>query len=154
MKTIIVAKTIIFNEDGKLLRLRRSSDDNHRPGGTDLPGGKVDDGEAIVVGAIREVCEEVGISIEAAAMQLSFSYCQIAYNADFKTDVNVVWLGFIAKLPEGQTAQLSHEHQGYEWLPIDEALHGNDSSSLEKFIEHIKSNGVARELWDVASKAH
>lgn len=147
MKTIIVAKTIIFNDDGKLLRLRRSSDDNHRPGGTDIPGGKIDDGEAIVEGAIREIREEVGLSIDPAAMHLSFCYSQIAYNADVGGDVNVVWLGFITELPQGQEVTLSHEHQAYEWLTIDDALTGNDSTSLTKFVTHIKANGVAKELW-------
>lgn len=147
MKTIIVAKTIIFNEDGRLLRLRRSRDDNRRPGGTDLPGGKVDDGEAIVAGAVREIREESGLSLDPNTLRLSFSYCQIAYNADVDDQVNVVWLGFIAKLPHGQEVALSHEHQGYDWLDIDAALDGNDSTSLTKFIGHIKENGVAQDLW-------
>ena len=154
MKTIIVAKTIIFSEDGKLLRLRRDKRDDHRPGGTDLPGGKIDEGEAIVAGAVREISEEVGLSIDPDAMQLSFSYCQIAYNTDAKGDVNVVWLGFITKLPQSadHTITLSHEHEAYEWLPMDKALDDNNSTSLEKFIGHIKANNVAQELWDLSMK--
>lgn len=148
MKTIIVAKTIIFNEDGQLLRMRRSKDDNHRPGGTDLPGGKIDDGEAIIDGALREVHEETGVVLDASKMQLSFSYCQIAYNADFDADVNVVWLGFVTALPAGQTVSLSNEHQGFEWLPVHDVLEGNDSTSLRKFVEHLQENGIAKELWD------
>ena len=147
MRTIVVAKTIIFNEDGKLLRMRRSEDDNHRPGGTDLPGGRIDDGEVIEAGAMREVYEETGIALEADAMQACFSYCDIAYNADFDEDMNVVWLGFITTLPHGQEVKLSHEHQGFEWLHIDAALKDNDSTSLAKFLSHIKEYGIAQELW-------
>lgn len=147
MKTVIVAKTLIFNEAGKLLRIRRSKDDNHRPGGTDIPGGKVDDGEAIMAGAVREIREEVGLSIDPESMHLSFCYSQIAYNADVDGDVNIVWLGFITQLPQGQEVTLSHEHQAAEWLTIDEALEGNDSTSLAKFIGHIKPNGIGHELW-------
>src|SRR6202012_26928 len=98
----------------KLLRLRRSKNDDHRPGGTDLPGGKIDDGEAIVAGALREISEEVGLSIDPDAMHLSFAYSQIAYNTDAKGTVNVVWLGFLSKLPKDQHIVLSHEHEGHE----------------------------------------
>jgi 8-oxo-dGTP pyrophosphatase MutT (NUDIX family) len=154
MNTLIVAKTIIFNEDGKLLRMRRSKDDDHRPGGTDIPGGKVDDGEEIVEGAVREIQEEVGLTIDPAAMHLSFCYSQIAYNTDAKGDVNVVWLGFITTLPQDQEVRLSHEHQAFEWLSVDNALEGNDSTSLKKFIGHLKEHGVAQGLWDVAPKVN
>ena len=57
MQTHIVAKTIVFNPAGKLLFLRRSHDDVHRPGGFDFPGGQIDDAEAITTGAAREVAE-------------------------------------------------------------------------------------------------
>lgn len=152
MKTLIVAKTIIFNEECKLLRLRRSDDDDHRPGGTDLPGGRLDDGEGIIEGATREVLEEIGVSLDPGAMHLSFSYCQVAYNTDAKGDVNVVWLGFITKLAKVPALTLSHEHKSYEWLTIDDALMGNDSSSLAKFIGHVRENRVAEELWYQTSK--
>lgn len=153
MKTLIVAKTIIFNQDGKLLRLRRSKDDDHRPGGADLPGGKIDEGEGIIDGAVREVLEEIGISLDPDAMHLSFSYCHVAYNTDAKADVNVVWLGFMTKLSNTPELTLSHEHESYDWLNIDESLVDNDSTSLEKFIVHIRDNGVAKELWSVDERA-
>ncbi len=153
MKTLIFAKTIIFNEDGKLLRLRRSKVDDYRPGGTDLPGGKIEEGEGIIEGAVREVLEEIGISIDPDAMHLSFSYCHVAYNTDAKADVNVVWLGLITQILNTPALTLSHEHESYEWLTVDEALSNNDSTSLEKFIGYVRSNGVAEELWVQKTKA-
>lgn len=152
MLSIIVAKTLIFNSDGKLLKIRRSEHDDHRPGGVDIPGGKIDDGEKINKGAIREIFEEVGITIDPISLRLAYSYTQIAYNTDVKSDVNVVWLGFMTQLPKGQKVKLSHEHQEYSWQTIEEALTENDSTSMTRFLEHIKSYAVAQELWDPGVK--
>ena len=48
MQTHIVAKTLVFNERGELLLIRRSTTDSHRPGEPDLPGGQVEAGEEIL----------------------------------------------------------------------------------------------------------
>ena len=59
----LATTALIFNEDkSKLLGVSRK--DNHTLFG--LPGGKVDDGEKIYDGMVREVKEETGISVLSA----------------------------------------------------------------------------------------
>ena len=150
MLTHIVAKTAIFNDEGKILILRRSVNDLHRPGGTDFPGGKIDDSEEIVEGAIREIYEEAGLQFSSNNLSLVYAYTKNDYNIEVKADVNFVWLGFVSKMPAGQAVKLSFEHGSYEWLTLDEAVRNDNGTSLAKFFEHLKTYGVAAELWQHA----
>jgi 8-oxo-dGTP pyrophosphatase MutT (NUDIX family) len=147
MQTHIVTHTAIFDGDGRLLTLRRSADDAHRPGGFDLPGGKVEEGEDIFAGAVRETAEESGLQLDAKNLQLVFASCKVGYQTEVKTDINFIHLGFIAKLPPGQTVRLSHEHQSFDWLTFDEALADCDGAPTQKaFLEHLRAHDLARDL--------
>lgn len=147
MRTRTFAKTIVCNGDGNLLVLRRSASDPHRPGGIDFPGGQIDGNEEIVTGAAREVREEAGIILDPAAMQLVFANVKIGYFTEDEEDINFVWLGFITRLPDGQTVTLSHEHDRFEWLPFETVLANSDSHSITTFLEYLKAHAVAKEVW-------
>jgi mutator protein MutT len=60
----LAAVALIFNEDRTML-LGVTRKDNHKLFG--LPGGKVDVGESMHEGVIREVKEETGIDVKSAA---------------------------------------------------------------------------------------
>jgi 8-oxo-dGTP pyrophosphatase MutT (NUDIX family) len=60
VKIVIAGGGIVFNEKEELLMI-------HRKGKWDLPKGKIDAGEKIVDGAVREVVEETGVQIESVA---------------------------------------------------------------------------------------
>ncbi len=63
-KAKLAAVALIFNKDRtKLLGVSRK--DNHKLFG--LPGGKVDVGETMSEGVIREVKEETGLSVKSSA---------------------------------------------------------------------------------------
>lgn len=143
MITHLVAKTIVFNDSGELLVLRRSMTDIHRPGGFDFPGGKVEDGESIFAGAIRELKEESSLQLVEKDLQLVFATSKAGYNADAKTDINIVWLGFVAKLPAGQSVQLSHEHHDFGWRSLEQALVECDGPTQKLFLEHLRTNDLA-----------
>jgi 8-oxo-dGTP pyrophosphatase MutT (NUDIX family) len=67
---IVIAKTMIRDSEGRVLVLRRSETDKHRPGGVDFPGGSVelvsgdDVYETPLQAAIREALEEAAIELE------------------------------------------------------------------------------------------
>ena len=54
----------VFNEDGRLLVVRRIAQDEFLGGQWELPGGGVDPGESIEKGAIRELREETGLEVQ------------------------------------------------------------------------------------------
>lgn len=146
MLTHIVAKTIVFNEAGELLVLRRSADDTHRPGGSDFPGGKVEEGEDIFEGAVREIAEEVDLQFVPTDLQLIFATTKAGYNTDYKTDINIVWLGFVTKLSKDQSVVLSHEHQSFGWLTLDDAITDCDGSTQKSFLEAVRDHDLAGQL--------
>ena len=146
MQTHIVAKTVVFNAEGQLLVLRRSADDTHRPGGFDFPGGKVEEGENIFEGAIREAAEETGLQLDKRTMQLVFATCKVGYHEEERTDINIVWLGFVTKLVRTQTVHLSHEHQAFSWQTIAHALKDCDGPTQKMFLEHLRDHNLAKEL--------
>lgn len=58
------ADNLVFNEDGKLLLLKRSELEESKPGYFTVPGGHVDPGEECEDAAKRELEEEAGIRVE------------------------------------------------------------------------------------------
>jgi len=67
VKIVIAGGGIVFNERDELLMI-------HRKGKWDLAKGKVEAGEKIVDGAMREVEEETGVHIESVAKQPIVTY--------------------------------------------------------------------------------
>lgn len=108
--TEIVAKCAVMRENGDILVLRRSLDDDSRPGGPDFPGGGVEAGEDYAESAAREMLEEAGISIDPSELQLFYAFSQM------KPSVNVQRLAFYAKVKDPEI-KLSHEHDKYRWVP-------------------------------------
>ncbi len=148
MQTKIVAKTLVFNDEGQLLVLQRSSDDVHRPGGFDFPGGAVHTGETVTAGAAREILEETGIRLPDDKLQLVYASCRTAHYDGSKGQKNLVWLGFVTQVPEGQDVTLSHEHDRFAWLNFKEFLLTSDHPAHHTLINYLRNNKIAAELWD------
>lgn len=145
MQTHIVAKTLIFNDEGQVLLVVRGAHELYRPGGYDLPGGRVEDeaGEASLEGAIREAREETGLLLNPAAMQLVFATTKAGYNNDAQRPINIVWLGYVTHLPGKLEVHLSSEHQSFTWLNIDKALEICDGATAHALLEHVKTHNLA-----------
>jgi len=106
-----------FNTDkGKLLIIQRAKDD-HWPNFWEIPRGKVEEGENLKQGLLREVKEETGLDIVPLRYFNKFNY--IVENNGvverFTTQYN-----FICKMKnEDDEIKLSHEHQDYKWISYD-----------------------------------
>lgn len=92
----------------------------HYPAGHwDFPKGNVEKGESDLEAAIREITEETGLTdlkfINGFKKTIQYYY---------KKGEQLVKKTVTFYLAEAQTksVKLSFEHQGYIWLPIDEAL--------------------------------
>jgi 8-oxo-dGTP pyrophosphatase MutT (NUDIX family) len=85
----------------------------HRPYGADYegdwawgpPAGGRFPGEDVDLCAARETLEETGLDLPVR-----------------RTDVpSADWFVYLAEAPESAEVRLSHEHDRYEWLPLDRA---------------------------------
>lgn len=146
MKTVIIAKTFVFDDKGRLLLLVRSSSDDHRPGGLDLPGGKIETGEEIVAGVLRETQEEAGLTIDPSDLHWVYADTKTAYNTELKQDTNMVRVTFAARV-DNPDVKLSHEHDDFSWHPIEEAIDKVSDLRYAEILKHIMRNDIAREYW-------
>lgn len=149
MITQVIAKTLIFNDNCEVLLLRRSDDDVHRPGGYDAPGGGTDAGESFVDAAVREAHEEAGLTIQSQSMELLYATTKPGSTDDGES-ASLVWLGFVTRLPDGEAVSLSHEHQGFEWCPIDAAISKTRGLTIHGFMVHLRDNAIREEYWKPA----
>ena len=102
----VAAKSFIVKE-GKFLLLRRRSNDVHKPGAWDIPGGRLDSGEDPVSGVIRETVEEAGINVEVV-----IPFATRNFTRDDGQKITMII--FICK-PKSGEIKLSEEHQEHKW---------------------------------------
>ena len=109
------AKALIV-KNGKLLLLKRRTNDPHSPGTWDNPGGRLRPGENPYTGLQRETKEETGLDIEVG-MPINVHY----FTRDDGQQITLII--FVCKLIGGEM-KLSEEHTEYEWKsstdPIEE----------------------------------
>jgi 8-oxo-dGTP diphosphatase len=146
MITEVIAKTLVFDNEGKLLILWRSARDEHRPGGPDLPGGRVEEGEDIMAAALREAEEEAGIVIDPSQIHWAYADTVAAYNEEHKTKINMVRATFIARV-DNPAITLSGEHDDFSWHTMEEALEVTAGLRYVEILNHLKKNNIATDLW-------
>lgn len=101
------AKVLVLDERGRVLLLKRSMASKNNRGKWDLPGGKVDAGEAFDEALLREVSEETGLAI-------SLGNVVGAAESDLP-DRRVAYIILEGRPVSGQV-RLSEEHDEYVWL--------------------------------------
>ena len=114
---------VVYNDKGEFLLLQRHSEDDYEPNKLCFAGGKIEEGEDIKQGALRELFEETGIKEDNADFIDSIknsdgtisNYFQVKTNQEFKP---------------------SHEHKGYSWVK------SLDNFSEDMFIENDKERLV------------
>lgn len=118
----ITVKTVIVNQSNKVLLLKRAEDEIRWAGKYDLPGGGVEEGEALEECAQREIMEELGIEVEIGPILYAFDF-EKEYSVD-KGDIKLYGKGlrFLAFYKQGEIKLNPREHQAYEWLEMDEAI--------------------------------
>ena len=107
----LCVRLILFDQHGHILILKRSPQSNTNPGKWELPGGKIDAGEAFDDALKREIQEETGFTVAihtaaGTAMQETDEY----------RVVNLVMVGTI--LSGGLS--ISKEHSEYRWAGLPE----------------------------------
>lgn len=112
--TIVVAvkSLIVYNQ--RALIMRRSFTDRHGPGIWEFTGGRLEFGETLEDGLLREIQEETGL--EAAIQKLLY-----AVTLPTGPTRQIVVLNYLT-YAAGDKVRLSSEHQDYRWATKQDML--------------------------------
>jgi 8-oxo-dGTP diphosphatase len=112
MENFRIAVKAFILKNNKVLLLKRRSNDVHKPGTWDIPGGRLEMGENPYDGLQREVNEETGLKVEIA-MPLDIHH--------FVRDdgQKITMLIFLCK-PLSNDIELSEEHEESSWIDVAE----------------------------------
>ena len=130
-KIIVALKAIIYNEDGKILTIRRSKTAGRRALTWDLPGGNLEFGEVLKDSILREIKEETGIEVEELLI-LNTSEGFDSPNA-FR-----VTICYTAKAKTTEVI-LSYEHDDFKWVTPEEFTKLDIYEPHRKLVEHFMS---------------
>ena len=119
-------KAVVRDEQGRILLIRRAPKSKYFRCQWELPGGKLDPGEAFDAGLLREVAEETGLEVELTGAAGAFEFPLPA--------VRVVILVMEARLTAGQV-RLSDEHDDFAWVARDAVCGLDLSDQLRVFLE-------------------
>lgn len=112
MQYYLAVKGIIRRGDNKILVLKRSGLDDHKPNVWETPGGGMDTTESPQDALKREISEETGLSVNVAEPFNVFT---------FKKDTGEFKIGitFICDHADGEVV-LSPEHSEFRWISAEE----------------------------------
>lgn len=132
MKFPLTVKAII-RKDGKILVLKRSATDDHKPGVWETPGGGIDRIESPQEAIAREVLEETGLTVEVREPFNVFTFKKD--NGEFKVGIT-----FLCEYRSGEVA-LSHEHSEYRFIEPQEFAQLESIPSLyEEIAKYAKKS--------------
>jgi ADP-ribose pyrophosphatase YjhB (NUDIX family) len=129
---------VVANEEGEILLIRRSDNDNWA-----LPGGAIDIGESLAQAAVRETREETGIDCEITGLVGIYTDPGhiILYTSDgeARQEFSIV---LTARAVSGQPTP-SDESTEVRWVPLDEAENYTMDRSMRLRIKHYGWPDVA-----------
>ncbi|HUB93753.1 MAG TPA: NUDIX hydrolase [Verrucomicrobiae bacterium] len=115
-RTFVIVKAVAFDDQNRILLIRRSKTAPRRALQWDLPGGFVDDeDESYRHTCLRELYEETGLKAAGSVPQLSYAESSIDAHG------NGSWLYFTVSVTLTDV-RLSYEHDKFMWAPLQEAL--------------------------------
>jgi 8-oxo-dGTP pyrophosphatase MutT (NUDIX family) len=100
---VLEGATVVVRCGDEYLVLHRAIHDHDGDWAWGPPGGLRDEGETYEETAARELLEETGLELPLRRVAAG------------------PWTTFAAEAPPGAEVTLSHEHDRYEWLPLDDA---------------------------------
>lgn len=108
MRYFLAVKGIIRRNDGKILVLKRSDKDDHKPGVWETVGGGMDKEESPQQALLREISEETGLTVNVSNPFNVFT---------FKKDTGEFKIGitFLCEYLGGEVT-LSDEHSEYRFI--------------------------------------
>jgi 8-oxo-dGTP pyrophosphatase MutT (NUDIX family) len=118
-QVVLVNRCFVKHPKKGLLIIKRSLECGHNPGLWEVPGGKLDKGQALVDAQEREVMEETGFLVKPVH-QLVFADSYIIGEGQYK-GLPYIGLFSITEIIGG-TLKLSEEHTEHAWVRYLEML--------------------------------
>lgn len=143
MPILNLAKVIVRRtSDGAYLLLRSSKweerpDRSQKP---DLAGGMVEPGESIVDGAVRELQEEAGLSVQPE--QLELVYAETFRSSKDGASINRSI--FFAEVEGEPSVTISWEHEDYWWASASELRSLDIREPYPKIFAYLADIGLLR----------
>lgn len=122
---------IIFNEENKLLLVRRSEDDNWMAGKFALVGGGIEENEIPEECIIREAKEETNLTLKKPKLVYS------------TIEGNTFLYVFVSKVSNSDKIKLNDEHTGYVWVNSDEIEKYDTVPNLKQMVMKVYDIMVA-----------
>jgi 8-oxo-dGTP pyrophosphatase MutT (NUDIX family) len=138
MDTVVVQKSLVVNNRGEILILRRSESDTRRPLQWDLPGGQLEPGENLIDGVKREVLEETGLAVG----DIHVVYSKTEHRTWKEGEASVVFLLYAAHA-QSDVVTISHEHDQFAWKTIQDALPLFEYPLHLEFLAYVLKNQIA-----------
>lgn len=113
MKSFGIAVKGFIVDNDKLLVVKRSLNDNYKPGVWEIPGGKLNLYEDPKLGLKREIKEETGLDVEILH-PLNVQHFEI------ENDKVITMIIFLCK-PLSKNIVLSGEHSDHNWVKIKDS---------------------------------
>lgn len=130
---MVAATVFVFDEQGRMLLLKRRDNDCWGP-----PGGAVEPGEVVEEAAKRETLEETGLEISGLSLFGVFSGEDQFYrypNGDEVYNVTIVYISHI----QGEEVHISAEHTDWKYFPLGE-LPADISPPIIPILEKLPAN--------------
>lgn len=110
---MVGATVFVFDEENRLLMLKRVDNECWGP-----PGGAVEPGEVVEETALRETFEETGLKLEELSLYGVFSGDDQFYRYPNGDEVHNVTITYVSHVQGGQI-QISSEHTDWKYFHLD-----------------------------------
>lgn len=132
----------IYNKEGKFLLVERSETDTYLPLTWELPGGGTEYCEDPKSAVIREVEEEVGLSVSAPFPLQTMSY----YKEDPEIEKHIIDIVYYCVWKDHtEEVKLSFEHSNFVWTTFDELKKYTMSDAVKEMFILLKTHPLILE---------